>query len=193
MNLIDKASYNIALFIRKNNPDAGSETALKYTLSLLINTFSAITISLIICSISGHLTNSIIVALVWLAIRYVSGGFHLNSSISCCVFSIFIIVTISHLNYNYSWLGFLFDILSICIVGWKAPVGLENVSRIEIKYYPLLKAIAVCLVISNFFIQSSLLSSVFFVQSLMLLRTTENFFHYIERRFSNEKANSYLS
>jgi len=184
MNIIDKLALKIAVFVRKHNPDAGSEIALKYSASLLINTISATTISLTICAVTGHFWNGLAALFFFTLLRYVSGGFHLTSSLSCCLMTIGIMTLLAHADFEYWYLGFAFNILSILILLFKAPDGIEKISRIDPKYYPLLKVISVVLVASDFFIHSSLLSAVFLTQALTLLQVSYRVFDFIERRLS---------
>ncbi|UUZ93821.1 accessory gene regulator B family protein [Paenibacillus sp. P25] len=75
MNLIDRSASYLTQAIRNNNPNAGSETALKYSLILLINTGSAILISLMLSSITGRATYALLSVSGFLILRYFSGGF----------------------------------------------------------------------------------------------------------------------
>jgi accessory gene regulator B len=184
MNFIDKLALGIAQFIRNNHPDAGSEIALKYSLSLIINTLTALLISLAICLITGQTKSWVIVTFSLLLLRYFSGGFHLKSSLSCCIFTTSLITITSHLNFNYFYTGYFLDAISMLILLIKAPQGIENVSRVNPKYYPMLKIVAICIVLSNQFFHCSILSSIFIAQSLTLLNTTFIFFDYIERRLT---------
>lgn len=165
MNFIDRSTSYLVRFIRKNNPDAASEAVLKYSLSLLINTGLAIFISLSICTITGHFKFAVISITYLLILRYVSGGIHLSSSLSCCLLTIFMIITISHLKYTYSTIGIAFDIFSALVFLITAPNGIKGFSSIKSKYYPLLKISSLVLVASNFYLQSSVLSTANIVQA----------------------------
>jgi accessory gene regulator B len=184
MNFIDRLSLKIALFIRHNHSEAGSEIALKYSLSLIINTLTAITVSFSISLVSGHWKQWAIVTLSLILLRYFSGGFHLKSSLSCCIFTASIITIATHVNYNYFYIGYFLDAISVLILIIKAPNGIENVSRIDPKYYPVLKIMAICIVLANQFFHSPQISAILFIQSLTLLNTTFVIFHYIERRLT---------
>jgi len=184
LNVIDRAALRIAKFIRANNPNAGSEAALKYSLSLLINTLSAVAISLAFCAMTGHLYQGLAVIACFLLLRYFSGGVHLSSSLACCLASVFLVVALAHVHFGYRHLGFAMDIVSLAIVLRKAPEGIEKVSRVDRKYYPLLKWISAAIVSANFAVQSPLLSAVFFVQSLTLLKPAYTLVNYVERRLS---------
>lgn len=182
MNFIDRSALYIARAIRRNYPDAGSETALKYSLSLLINTFTSITAILVICAFTYHLTEGLVTILLFLILRFFSGGVHMHTSLSCCLASIIVLTAISHLEFNYFYLGALLDCATIVILLILAPQGIDNVSRVDHKYYPLLKIISVLMVASNFIFHSSLVTAVFFTQALTLTKTAYQFVNFIERR-----------
>lgn len=182
MNIIDRSALSIARAIRNNYPDAGSEIALKYTLSLLINSFSAIVITLCICLMTDHVIQGITVIFSYTLLRIVSGGAHMPTSLSCCITSIVLFTVIAHLPFEYSYIHIFLDLVSIYILFLKAPEGIENVSSIDRKYYPLLKAISICLVASSFYFQSSLLSFAFFAQAIFLTNFAYKAINFIERR-----------
>ncbi|AFC28751.1 Accessory protein regulator B [Paenibacillus mucilaginosus 3016] len=188
MNWIDHSAMKIATKIRENYEFAASEKVLFYALSLIINTSSAILITIIIGTLTNHLLNALLAIISFLVIRNVSGGFHLRSSLACCVFSTIMLVIFTHSTYKFSYLGYLLNLISLLIMLYQAPFGIENYSRIPKKYYSYLKLIAVVLVTSNFFIQSSLLATVFFAQSLTLMTFTYNLVTRIEGSFPDEKT-----
>lgn len=182
MNIIDRSALKIANSIRFHYPDAASEAVLFYSLSLIINTLTAVGISLMICTITGHLAEALIVILFYFLLRYVSGGAHMSSSVSCCILSIIILATLPHVKFNYWFGGMIIDILSIVILLLKAPDGIEKVSRIDPKYYPLLKIISVCIVASNFYFQYSFLSAAFITQAFFITGFAYKSIHILERR-----------
>jgi accessory gene regulator B len=182
MNVIDKAALAIAHSIRRNYSDAASIDVLKFSLGILINTFCAIFISFTICFFTQHFHQVILVTLVLLFIRFISGGIHLNSSLSCCIVSIIILTMLAHIDFQYRVLGFIFDSISCIIFVLRAPNGIQNVSTLDPKYYPFLKFLAVITIFSNLFIQSSMLSALYFIQALIITKTAFSLKKYLERR-----------
>jgi accessory gene regulator B len=182
MNIIDRSAVAIAKSIRANYPDAASETVLKYSLSLMINSFGAVAITLIVCAFTGHLIEGVTVIFFYTLLRVVSGGAHMPTSLSCCITSIIIFTSIAHTSFEYSYITVIIDLITLLILLMKAPEGIQNVSRIDPKYYPLLKAVSLGLVLSNFYVQSSLLSITFFVQTLFLTPFAYKAIAYYERR-----------
>jgi accessory gene regulator B len=182
MNFIDKSALSIARAIRRNYPDAGSETVLKYSLSLIINTLTSITTILFICLLTGRFFEGLLTIVLFLALRFVSGGMHMNTSLSCCLLSIVVLTTIAHVQFNYFYWGVLLDSATVMILLRLAPQGIEQVSRIDPKHYSRLKIISVAMAASNFMVHSSLVSAVFFTQALTLTKPAYQIVELLERR-----------
>jgi accessory gene regulator B len=186
MNFIDKAATSIATSIRDNNPKAASQTVLFYALSLMINSSLTVLIVIIVSSLTGHLTEALIVIFCYTLLRFVSGGCHMASSLACCIASSINFILASHIEYDYHffYLGMLLNTASIAILLKTAPMGIEGISRIDKKYYPLLKLASVVIVASNYFFQLDFLATAFFIQALHTTKLFENSIQYIERRVS---------
>lgn len=183
MNFIDKSALNIAQSIRKYNSNAGSEIALKYALVLILNTSIAILLSLVICMFTGHVVDALISSAGFLLLRYFAGGLHLNSSLGCTLFSSLLVTLIAHSVFSYYNLGLYFNVVSVLILIFTAPSGIEGFSRIEKKYYPILKLIAIIIVFTNIFIfKSSVLSSTFLTTALLTTKPAFMIVDFIERR-----------
>jgi accessory gene regulator B len=185
MNFIDKSATSIATSIRKNNPQAASQAVLFYALSLMINSSLTVITVIVISSLTGHLKEALIVIFCYTLLRYVSGGSHLASSLACCLASSVNFILASHIEYNFFYLGVLLNTASIAILLKTAPQGIENISRIDKKYYPLLKLFSVVIVASNYFFQLDILATAFFIQALHTTKLFENSIQYIERRISS--------
>ncbi|WP_371318182.1 accessory gene regulator B family protein [Paenibacillus elgii] len=183
MNWIELSASKITKTIHKNYPYAASEKVLIYSLSLLINTLTAVLATLLFCFFTGHLSEAIITIMTFLLLRYISGGFHLKSSVACCIFSTCLLIGLSHVNFEYLKYGLILDIASIIIFLFKAPEGLENVSRINPKFYPLLKILSVLCVGTNLYLHYSLLSAIFIAQAFTLTKFGYLFASLLERRW----------
>jgi accessory gene regulator B len=79
----------------------------------------------------------------------------------------------------------LLNTASIAILLKTAPQGIEDISSIDKKYYPLLKLASVVIVASNYFFQLDILATAFFIQALQTTKLFENSIHYFERRISS--------
>jgi accessory gene regulator B len=183
-NLIDSLSTYIAKSIRKNDPNASSEAILKYSLTLILNTFFSFLIILTFCFLSDHFKQGLTVLFFFCLLRFISGGVHLTSSVACTVVSSVLLILLAHLELDYYIFGRVLDLISLLILLIWSPMGIENVTRIDIKYFPLLKLLSVMLCATNFYFQNSLLSGAFFAQALTLLPIIYKIVLLLERRES---------
>ena len=182
MNIIDRSAVKLARSIRKHHPEAASEQALTYSLIMTINTVSAAVVSLLICALTGHLKEVLLVMLFYSLVRYFGGGAHLSSSLSCNILTIMILSGLAHVQFDYLYLGVIFDIVSITVFLLLAPQGIENVSRVDSKYYPLLKIICILIIASNFYFQLPYISAAFLLQSFFITPFSYKLIEILERR-----------
>jgi accessory gene regulator B len=184
MNFIDHTALSITNFIRSNNPAASSEKVLFYALCQLINSLVSIITTLFICAITGHIIDALIAILSFLTIRFVSGGAHMTTSIGCSILSIVILTFSVHASFSYFPIGVILDILSIVILFRNAPQGIKNMSRIDIKFYPLLKVIALSLVLINFIFQLQSLSIIYCIAAVLTTKLGYQVIHTLGRRLN---------
>lgn len=184
MNFIDRSAEVITKSIRNNYPDAGSEVALRYSLILVINSTISILSAILFCSLTGHLYQCLIGIFAYILIRSLTGGLHASSSLSCCILSIIIFVTIAFTNYNYNMIFILLDIISVTIFLCTAPNNIKDMSNIHPKYYSLLKLSSLIIVSSNFLIQSTILTAAFFIQAFLTTKLAYLIKDAIERRWA---------
>ncbi|WP_240418930.1 accessory gene regulator B family protein [Paenibacillus periandrae] len=182
MNIIDHYSESIARSIRKHNSNAGSEIALKYALSLLINTTTAIVVSLLICTYFGHLDSCLMGIATFLAIRFITGGLHLSSSLSCCIMSILIFICVGLSAFSFNNFYLFIDLISILIFYKTAPNDIQFFSSLDAKFYPLLKLLAITFVLSNLIFHSTVLTSAFFIQAILTTQPAYKLRDFIGRR-----------
>jgi len=170
MNIIDRSALYLAKAIRRNNPNAASEAVLNFSLVIVINTISTILLVILFCSITGHLLEGIIAMASFAILRNFSGGIHLKSSIYCTIISAGSLILFAHITLSYFYIGFSMDIVTIILLLLYAPDGFENRSRLNPKYYPLLKVASILVVAANFYIQSSVISFSLLTQALTTTR-----------------------
>jgi accessory gene regulator B len=182
MNFIDRASRYLAISIRNHNPNAASEKALFYSLSLIINTLTSISTVLIISLMTGHLQEALIVIFSYILLRYFSGGVHMNTSLACCITSILIFIIAAHSSFSYAPFGMTLDIISISILLVTAPNNIMKVSRMKPSYYPILKVISIVIVTSNLFFQIPVVSVSFIIQAILTTKFGLGFTKLFERR-----------
>lgn len=184
MNILDKTATYLAKSIRNNHKESASEEVLFYSLIILLNTMSIVFIVSMVGLITGHFHESITALFMYALLRYFSGGVHLNSSITCIIVSSILLISIAHIPLPYWYTGFVLNLISLVIILRLAPKGLENVSRITPKYYPVLKLISAAIICSNFLFHSDVLSLVFITQAVSLTTPADRLVDYVERRGS---------
>jgi accessory gene regulator B len=169
--LIEKLALRYAHYIQKNATNPSSIAVNKYGAQTLMEFLLFSAIVLLVTSIFGDITKGIISLVAFPMLRYFSGGLHMKSTELCQVVSGGLILTAIYIPIDYWSLWLVLTIISALILLYTAPSNIRK-SRLDKKYYPVLKFIAVLIVSSNFIFQLDLLSKVFFVQSL----TTLSFF-----------------
>lgn len=178
MGRVEASAAKMAEYINRNVENASSVAVLQMSLITIINFFIVTFVVLFICIFTGQFTAGIIAVLSTPFLRYFCGGIHMKSAQLCNVISIILILIAVHLPIQYTYAGLSLTILAIIILLLYAPQGIRNVSRLEAKYYPILKLISVLIVASNFYFQSPLLAAVFFMQCLTILPLAQKLVDY---------------
>ncbi|MEC0248882.1 accessory gene regulator B family protein [Paenibacillus chitinolyticus] len=165
MDVVDKIAIHFAETIHKNAKESSSVAVLKYAIAAVLNFLVFFLIVTFICSVTGHFIDGLIASLAFPALRYFSGGFHLKSATACNVISaaLVLLAVLTPIGWNW-WIV----LLAATILAFTAPNNVKR-SKLPAKYYPVLKIIAVGIVLSNFIFHSDVLAKVFLLQSLTTL------------------------
>jgi accessory gene regulator B len=166
---VDRMAGSIANSIQKNNPDASSFEVLKYGIVAFLNQVIVTSSVLVLGLITGRFIDSLIAVSIFPVLRYFSGGFHLKSSALCNVVTTSFVLLSVYTPVEYWYNGLVLNALALLIILKNAPSGIKR-SRIDKKYYPIMKIIAAVIVSSNFIFQSPVLSMIFIIQALTTLR-----------------------
>ncbi|MFD1772346.1 accessory gene regulator ArgB-like protein [Paenibacillus rhizophilus] len=162
-------SYKVAFAIKQANPEGTSSIeVMQYSLSILFNTACIIISSLVIGWLTGQWKGTILTLFSIALLRFVSGGVHLKSAKACNIASILTCTIIPHLSSFLDNYILLINGVSLVIMAISAPKPDKN-AQLPIKWFPFMKVIAMLLVLSNFFIGSSVIGLAFFVQSLTVI------------------------
>lgn len=148
--------------------NAPSAAVIKYAFDILTNTLSAAIASLIISAFTGDFLQTAIALLVLAVIRYMSGGYHLKSSVLCATVSTIVLVAIPHISVPDKLDVYLTGASVIMMLVF-APANYDKYATLPKRYYPLLKVLSAIFVASNFLIHSDIMTVVFVLQSLLLL------------------------
>jgi accessory gene regulator B len=166
--MIDNISRRMAVAIKNNVPDHPTSIAvMQHSLSFLLNTAFIISFSLIIAFFTNTIGETTLALFAYAILRQVSGGAHLKSGVLCVVVSTTMIACISLMSFN-SEIVLIINLLSVIMTLLLAP-KIHRRTRIKPKYFPLLKIISLLIISTNFFFESPVLASAFFIQNLSLI------------------------
>jgi accessory gene regulator B len=178
LDITGNVATKIAEYINKNVENSSSVAVLRMSLITIINLFIVAVIVLTICLLTENFAEGVIAILCLPLLRYFSGGVHLKSSNACNIVSIVMLLLAIHLETSFYYIGLSLLIVTILFLLLYAPQGILNISRLDAKYYPILKLISIGIVASNLYFQSPLLSSVFFLQTLTVVPIAQKLVSY---------------
>lgn len=167
--MIEQIADRIAISLKKADPHhAASIEVLKFSLIIMLQGMLIVMVSLGIGWITEEFFATILTIIAFVVLRMVSGGIHLNSSLACTVVSVALMTILPHIHLNEEW-NRLLMYGAVAITFLFAPSNIEGHSRIDKKYYPVLKLLSVGLISVNFIVLSPTITLAFFVQSVSLL------------------------
>lgn len=167
--MLELWSGKLATGIKNIVPEHPASLAvLKFAIAVVLNVVFIISLTLLV-SLLTHRTGEAIRILISFAIlRQVSGGAHLKSGIACVVFTTALFTLLSFVSVGPA-LVLLMNMISLLVVLWLAPIGIERQTRIPRKHWPKLKIIAAVLVVVNIVIGSPVIAAAFIAQSVSLI------------------------
>lgn len=167
-NIIETSATRIATTIKNANPEqTASIEVMKFALIAIIQTGISVVGALVISYFLGTFTGTVITLIGFAFLRSFSGGFHFKSAELCSLSSLIgaVIVPLIPLS---NQMNLILLIVTAILITIMAPRGKNQSVVFTQKHYPLLKAISVIIVCSNFFIGSTILTVAFFIQALTL-------------------------
>lgn len=166
--MIEAWSEKIAISIKNANEEQTvSVPLMKFALIILFNFFIPIIISILIGSIMGKITETLISICSFVILRMASGGYHFKSSLVCMLTMIVIALVPPHIPISENW-AIILTIVSLVLVTLLAPSNMRGYNRMPEKYYPLLKTASVIIVASNLYVGSGVMALVFMIQGVSL-------------------------
>ncbi|QYR22677.1 accessory gene regulator B family protein [Paenibacillus sp. sptzw28] len=168
--MIESFAERAAISLKEINPEkTTSVEIMKYGIIMSFNGFSVAGLSLLGGWLGGHFTETLYTLVAFGIFRFFSGGFHFESALKCIIFSTTLMIALPYIPVYGNW-TLILTAASLVLTAILAPSGIENQTRIPEKYFPLLKVISILIVISNFFLVSSLLAKILFTQSILLVK-----------------------
>lgn len=167
--LIEAIANRIAVKLKEANPEeTASVDVMKYALFGLIHNTLTFATALIVGLLLGHLVDTLVAAISFMTLRFVSGGYHFKTPLSCLVFSSLIFVVIPFVQVPEMWL-YVINSLSLLLALIFAPSNIREHIRVPEKYWPLFKVISVIIVGANYFFLNPIITLALFVQSITLI------------------------
>lgn len=163
----ERLADSLANGIKKYDPSAPLNV-MRYALINLFDLLICMAIVLIIGLVTGHFWDGLIAILSFSALRYFSGGLHFKSANTCNVISSVLVIVCIFTPIDYWYNGLVINAIAVLMIAINAPANMAR-NTLKKKDIPLIKAIAVCIVCTNFIFQSGMLSLVFFTQALTTL------------------------
>ena len=168
--MIESLSMKLATRIKQENPDhPASLEVLKFSIAAVLNVFGTIILSVTVAILLDHLWATVIAMVAFAALRGVSGGYHLNSSVGCLLITSAIANILPYIQLSDT-IVVVFTVISMILALLFATNNIENQTRIPKKYFPLLRAVSVILIATNFIFQSDVVALAFLLQALSLIR-----------------------
>ncbi len=158
---VDKVSLFMANYIHKNVGKT-PVNVLRYALNDLINYMLFYLSVVLVGTISGHFSESLIAPIMFSLLRRYSGGIHLSTSKRCTIASASMILFSIYTPINYWYNGLILNAISFMFICIFAPSGSHAPKELHNKF----KVVSVLIVSANFFVCSPLLSKVFFIQAV---------------------------
>lgn len=167
--MIEAAAGRLARHIKSVVPDHPTpEEDLNHSLIIVLNFFAVLGLAMIGAIITGQFKEVLLLLQCFAILRQLTGGLHLESSTWCAVVTAGTATALSVLTLNNSWIIILTGV-SVVLVALYAPSGVERQTIIPPRFFPILRVVAVVLVASNLWFESSVAAIAFFVQALTLV------------------------
>lgn len=161
----------MASALKQQTPDhPGSVAVMAYSLSFLLNMILIIVLSLLIALITGRIESACYILLGFPVLRQVSGGVHLDSAALCIVVSVSGVTAASFVPDFAPTTIQIVTLITAAYAAVFAPSRIEQQTRISRKYFPMLRAIAVGIILLNLIICSAPLAIAFAAQAASLTR-----------------------
>lgn len=167
--MLEHMSGKLALRIKSVVPEhPASPAVLKFAIAVILNVFFIISLTLAVSLLTDRTGEALQILISFALLRQVSGGAHLRSGMACVLLTAGLFTVLSFVDVN-STVILLMNGISLLIVLWLAPLGIERQTRIPRAHWPKLRLIAALLVVMNFAVGSSVIAASFLVQSISLI------------------------
>ncbi|KAA8750076.1 accessory gene regulator ArgB-like protein [Paenibacillus sp. UASWS1643] len=144
------------------------EDSMRHSLIIILNFVSVVVLTVLAGLATGRLNEAVMLLKCFAFLRLFSGGVHLQTSMGCAIITAGAATALSMFSIGSEWTVIL-TVISMFIMLFYAPTGIENQTRIPERFYPALKIVSFLIVASNLWFGSSMAAIAFFVQALTLV------------------------
>ncbi|QUL57335.1 accessory gene regulator B family protein [Paenibacillus tritici] len=167
--MLELMSGKLAVGIKNIVPDhPASYAVLKFSISVVLNVVFIIGLTLVVSLLTDRTGEALQILISFALLRQVSGGAHLKSGMACVFFTATLFTLLSYVEVSSEYV-LLMNGISLLVVLWRAPIGIERQTRIPQRHWPKLKIIAALLVAANLLIGSPVIAASLLAQSISLL------------------------
>lgn len=177
---MNRLAHHISVRIKEANPEeTASVEIMQYALAIIFNSLIIFAGTALTGWLLGHFKDTMLFLISFSLLRFLSGGFHLKTAAACNLATILLCTmapTFIHIPNQWVWIPTAISLLIMLVL---APNPDHN-AQVPRHLFPLLKILAMALVILNFFMNSAVIGLAFVLQSLTIIPWTE-------RRDTHEK------
>lgn len=167
--MIEAISERVSSYLyRHNEKQDVSRAVMKFALIGILTNGIIVVLSLLIGWADGMFAGTLLSLLSMAALRFLAGGHHISPPMLCVVLST-LAVTLTPFVPDSPYIVYGGTIASLLIAGIFAPADLEKSTRISKRMLRWMKYASVLLVAVNFFVQSYIVATAFFIVSLTLI------------------------
>ncbi|WNS45823.1 accessory gene regulator B family protein [Paenibacillus sp. MMS20-IR301] len=167
--MLEALSGKLAAGIKNIVPEhPASYAVLKFAIAVVLNVVFIISLTVAVSFLTDKTGEAVQILISFALLRQVSGGVHLKSGTACILFTTALFTVLSFVNVSPLFV-LLMNMISLGLVLWLAPIGIERQTRIPRRHWPKLKVIAALMVVSNIFIGSPVIAASLLAQSVSLL------------------------
>lgn len=171
--MIEATAAKMAAHIKRTVPDhPASIGVLTYSLSIILNMLLIIALTIIVAIFTGRVGSAAVAMLTFALLRQATGGLHLKTGVGCVAVSTVLFTILSYAAFGAVWIISL-TVVSVTLILFFAPSGIEKQSRIPRKHYGKLKWGSAAAVALSVLIMSPVVTAACCAQALTLIRITK--------------------
>jgi|GEM_PF-2669809 len=182
MDMIDRWIARIADYSLAHNPESPSRSVIIFVFRLLSNVVLTLTLTLLVCALTGHWPEALIVIGTTMLIKIFIGSLHFNSILFCVLYSSGSMIMLAHIELAAPSLLYLLSACTIALITLYAPQNISVFFKLRPHQLVHLKWAAIALVALFAWIQVPLAVGTCFFQAVSITPLFQRLFTFLERR-----------